>query len=122
MAFDQHLAQRITELLPSGPEMLQKQMFGGLGFMLHGNMVCGVLGADFIARVGPDAYADALQESGVRPFDLTGRAMRGWVLVSSQVLDSGPELAHWVERALSFTRTLPPKDQAAPTDLPGAQG
>jgi len=122
MAYDQHLAERITKQLSSTPHVHQKQMFGGLGFMLHGNMVCGVLGADFIARIGAEAYAAALREPGVRPFDLTGRPMRGWALVSSRVLDTESQLSRWVERTVAYARTLPPKSHAARADQPADQG
>lgn len=106
VAFDEALAQRIRELLPKATE---KRMFGGVAFLERGNMVVGVLGDDMIARVGPDATEAALREDGVRSFDFTGRPMKGWVVVSQEVLPEDEELGAWVRRCQGFVATLPPK-------------
>ena len=84
-------------------------MFGGLGFMADGNMCVGVIDDQLIARVGTDAYDAALEEPHARPFDFTGRAMRGWVFVDHPGLAADEALEAWVERALGFVGTLPPK-------------
>lgn len=106
MAYDEGLAERIAELLPTAK---QRRMFGGVAFMERGNMVVGVIGDEMIARVGPTATAAALKESGVRPFDFTGRAMSGWVVVAQEVLPEEEELAAWVKRCRTFAATLPAK-------------
>lgn len=84
-------------------------MFGGVGFLLHGNMLVAIWNDSLIVRVGADQYAAALAEPDVRPFDLTGRAMTGWVLVDADGVESDRQLLSWLERALSFVRTLPTK-------------
>lgn len=106
MAYDEGLAERIREVLPDAKE---KTMFGGVAWMDRGNLVVGVLGEDLIARVGPDDTEAALAQEGVRPFDLTGRPMKGWVLVAPEAVDEDEELALWIGRCRRFTDTLPSK-------------
>lgn len=86
-----------------------KEMFGGIGFMLQGNMACGVIDDRLIARVGLDAYESSLEEPNTRVFDTTGRPMRGWVIIDSPGLSLESALHSWVQRAIDFTMTLPPK-------------
>lgn len=109
MAYNQDLTQRIREVLGETPGLIEKQMFGGIGFMIHGNMACGVNKDDLIVRVGPDRYEDALAEAHTRVFDMTGRPMRGWVVVTSKGYEALNELKDWVDRGASFAKSLPPK-------------
>ena len=110
MAFDQGLAQRLREQLAATTSRLaEKQMFGGLAFLVDGNMCVGVMGEELIARVGLDATDAALQRPGSRLFDFSGRPMKGWVTVDPAVLDADEVLAGWVDEGLRFVRTLPPK-------------
>ena len=81
MAYDEGLAQRIRERLGAEPGVTEKRMFGGIAFLLHGNMAVGVSGDDLMVRVGPDRTDAALARPGTRLFDMTGRPMRGWILV-----------------------------------------
>ena len=83
MAYDEGLATRVREVLGDQPGLVEKQMFGGLAFLVQGNMACGVRGEDLIMRVAADAAEVASGEPGVRPFDLTGRPMKGWLLVAA---------------------------------------
>lgn len=108
MAFDQTLARRVRAGLGRRAGLAEKTMFGGIAFLLHGNMACGVLGSDLIARLGDEAAA-ALAQPGVRPFDITGRPMRGWVIVESRVLHDDAALAAWVRRCAAFAASLPKK-------------
>jgi TfoX/Sxy family transcriptional regulator of competence genes len=108
MAFDDALAERLRDHLPDATGINEKKMFGGLAFLTDGNMTVGVHGGDLIARIAPDDTDTALTEPGVRPFDITGRPMRGWILVAGEVLDD-PLLDRWVEQARAFVATLPPK-------------
>jgi TfoX/Sxy family transcriptional regulator of competence genes len=109
VAFDEGLAHRIREQLGPRPDLTERKMFGGIGFMTSGNMLVGVIGDDLICRVGPEATDDALAQPGARAFDMTGRTMSGWVLVDGAAIAEDPDLASWIERADRFVSTLPPK-------------
>lgn len=109
MAYDEDLAQRIREVMVDLTGYEEKKMFGGVGFMLQGNMACGVHKDDLIVRLGPDKYEEALEEPFVRPFDLTGRPMKGWVYISPDGVESDHDLKRWVQRGVDFALTLPPK-------------
>jgi TfoX/Sxy family transcriptional regulator of competence genes len=106
MAYDEGLAERLRDLMPKAKE---KAMFGSVGWMERGHLVAGIWKDDLIARVAPDATEAALKEPGVRPFAVTGRPMKGWVLVDAEQVAEEPQLAAWVERSRAFTRTLPAK-------------
>ena len=84
-------------------------MFGGVAFLLHGNMLVGVWNDSLIVRLGPDEGERALSEPHVRHFDVTGRPMKGWVMVEPDGIDSDAQLRDWLERAGNFVRTLPAK-------------
>jgi TfoX/Sxy family transcriptional regulator of competence genes len=109
MAFDQGLAQRVRERLAPVGGVTEKQMFGGLAFLVDGNMCVGVIGEELIARVGLDATGPALERPGSRLFDFTGRPMKGWINVAPGGLEDDDALAAWVDDALRFVHTLPPK-------------
>jgi TfoX/Sxy family transcriptional regulator of competence genes len=107
MAYDEGLAQRIRESLDVAST--EKKMFGGLAFMVDGNMCVGVVGEELLARIGPDAADSAVGRAGARPFEMGGRqASKGWVLVDQSAL-KGAKLQRWVDECLAFVRTLPPK-------------
>ena len=84
-------------------------MFGGIAFLLRGNMLVGVWNDSLIVRLGPDEGDKALREPHVVPFDVTGRPMKGWVMVEPDGLDTDTQLRDWIDRAVSFVRTLPAK-------------
>jgi len=109
MAYDQGLAQRVRELLEELPGYQEKKMFGGICFLIYGNMACGIIKDDLIVRVGPVAYAEALHQLEARPFDLTGKVMTGWVMVGPEGCEGDDELGDWVEKGANFARTLPAK-------------
>lgn len=108
MAYDEGLAERVTDLTQQLPDLSEKRMFGGWGLMWQGNLLVGVIGDDLVVRVGPDAYEDALRAGG-REFDFTGRPMKGWVMVPADAVAEEPELAAWIDRATRFVKTLPAK-------------
>jgi TfoX/Sxy family transcriptional regulator of competence genes len=108
MAYDDELAQRIRDRMTAVAAVSEKKMFGGLAFITAGNMTVGVRGDDLIARIDPEAMDDALAEPGVRPFDMTGRPMRGWILVASDGL-SDDDLERWIDQACRYAATLPPR-------------
>lgn len=84
-------------------------MFGGVGFLLDGNMLVGVWQDSLIARLGPEQADEALGQPHVREFDITGRAMKGWVMVEPEGMEDDSQLADWIERAIDFVATLPAK-------------
>ena len=109
MAYDEELAQRVRRLLAPVDNIHERKMFGGLAFMLNGNMCCGVEKDNLVVRTGPDAYDDALARPHARIFDFTGRPMRDFVYVESEGLAGEPALSDWVNTAVSFAGSLPPK-------------
>ena len=109
MPFDDTLAQRIRDALARKKNLEEKKMFGGIGFLLNGNMLVGVWKDSLIARLGPDEGDDALLEPHVKAFDITGKAMKGWVLVEPEGIDDDGQLKEWIERAMRFVETLPAK-------------
>ena len=109
MAYDEGLAQRIREALGELPGLVEKKMFGGIGFMVQGNMACGVNKDNLIVRVGPDRYEEALAKPHSGPFDMTGRPMRGWVMVASGGYESDDALREWVQKGVEFAVSLPAK-------------
>jgi TfoX/Sxy family transcriptional regulator of competence genes len=109
MAFCEALAARVRLSLARRKGVEEKKMFGGVGFLLNGNMLVGVWKDSLIVRFGPDNYEDALLEPHVREFDITGRPMKGWVLVEPEGVEDDDQLSGWVERATKFVKTLPAK-------------
>jgi hypothetical protein len=109
MAFDESLAARIRQHLARRKSVEEKKMFGGVGFLLHGNMLVGVWKDSLIARLGPNESDLALLEPHIKEFDITGRAMKGWVLVRPEGVEGDEQLCGWIDRATKFVKTLPPK-------------
>jgi len=108
MAYDELLAERVREELQADPGYSERKMFGGLCFMLHGNMCAGVVGEQLMLRLGAPAAEQALAQPHVSPMDFTGRPMKGMVYVDRDGL-KGAALTRWVDQAASFTRGLPAK-------------
>ncbi|HEX6987310.1 MAG TPA: TfoX/Sxy family protein [Planctomycetaceae bacterium] len=109
MAYSESLACRLRDVLARKRGVAEKRMFGGLVFLLDGNLLVGVWKDSLIARLGPERAAEALREPHVGVFDVTGRPMRNWVLVGPDGVDSDRQVADWVAEAERFVRTLPPK-------------
>ena len=109
MAYDEGLAQRLRELFAGRDDVRERGMFGGLAFMLSGNMCCGIIGDSLMARVGPDRYTEALAEPHAREMDFTGRPMQGLVYVAPEGFESDSGLRAWVDRCVAFVDTLPAK-------------
>ena len=108
MAFDERQAERLRACLKS-ENVVERKMMGGLALMVDGHMCCGLDDGGLMVRVGPDAYERALKAKGARPFDITGRPLRGMVRVDLDAVGDGKSLAAWVGKGLAFVRTLPPK-------------
>src|SRR6266850_6618102 len=103
MAYDEHLAERIRRRFhAANAPFEEKRMMGGLCFMVKGKMCVGVEKIRLMARIGPNAYEDALTRKGCRPMDFTGRPMRGFVFVEPEGLKSEKDLAFWMELALAY--------------------
>lgn len=109
MPFDEALAGRVRTLLARERGLSEKRMFGGVGFLLDGNLCAAVWKELLILRLGIEAADDALTQPGFREFDITGRAMKGWVMAEPAAVRDEDELKHWMERAVRFVRTLPGK-------------
>lgn len=109
MAYDEALAKRIRKVLTGRKGVTDKNMFGGLTFLLDGKMFCGIVKDDLMVRVGPDLYQGALNEPHVRPMDFAGRPSKGFIYVSPSGCRSDEALARWVKRGLDFVSTLPAK-------------
>lgn len=110
MPYDHALASRIHAIMEREfPAYVDKQMFGGIAWMVQGNLAVGTMRKDLIVRLGKEGGDAALEEEAVRPFDFTGKSMRGWVVVDASVLGSEAALRGWVLRGLEYALTLPPK-------------
>jgi len=109
MAFDEGLAERIRHVMHADPAVTDRKMFGGLCFLVNGNMCFGIVGSDLMVRVGPDAYVDALAQPHAREMDFTGRALRGTVYVEPAGVGEDDDLRAWLRQGLEFARALPPK-------------
>lgn len=109
MSYDEGLAERLHELLNERTDIVEKRMFGGIAFMLSGNMCCGVIGETLMARVGPEQYEAALRKPHVREMDFTGKAMKGFVYISPEGVASDQALRHWVGLCESLAGSLPAK-------------
>jgi TfoX/Sxy family transcriptional regulator of competence genes len=110
MAYDEDFAHRIRELLADENDVTEKAMFGGLAFLLRGNMAVGISnGGELMVRVGPEATDDALARPHTRLFDMAGRPMKGWILVAPEGVKTKRQLDAWVARGTNFAGGLPPK-------------
>ena len=109
MAFDQALADRVRAALAKRRGIKERKMFGGIAFMLNGNMCCGVLGKDLVLRVGPDGHDRALRRGHARAMDFTGKPMRGFLYVAPKGTASSAALRSWLGLGLKFAGSLPRK-------------
>ena len=109
MAYDEALAQRIRAALPGVPGIIEKKLFGGIAFLVDGNMACGMSKDNLMVRLSPDATDAALAQPNVRAFDMTGRPMKGWVLVEPAAIQRDDDLKRWGDQGVSFAQSLPRK-------------
>ena len=109
MAYDQELAERVENALQGKRQWVVKKMFGGLGFMLRGNMCLGVWQEFLIVRVGAENYESALAEPFTEEFDITGKSLTGWVMVEPEGVETDQTLKKWMDQGIAFTKTLPSK-------------
>jgi TfoX/Sxy family transcriptional regulator of competence genes len=104
MAYDERLADRIREVLVDQPVIEEKQMMGGLAFMVNNKMCVGVIKNDMMARIDPDIFGEAVEKHGCRPMDFTGKPMQGWVFISPEGIDNRKDLEYWIALALDFNK------------------
>ncbi len=109
MAYDEGLAERIRGVLDARSDVDERKMFGGIAFLVAGNMACGVMRDDLMVRMEPDSVAALESEPGVRRFDMGGRPMKGWLLVAPDATAEDGDLVRWVRRGEEFAASLPPK-------------
>jgi TfoX/Sxy family transcriptional regulator of competence genes len=109
MAFDEALADRARDVLAPRADLSERRMFGGIAFMVGGNMAVGVVGDDLMVRLDPADAERALAEPHARPMDFTGKPMKGMVFVDAAGTASDEELASWVDAGADFASSLPPK-------------
>jgi TfoX/Sxy family transcriptional regulator of competence genes len=110
VAYNENLADRIRAIVGDGTGLSERKMFGGIAFMLNGNMFCGITRDDLMVRVGPERFDEALGAPGARPMDFTGRPMKGMAFVGSEGYATDEQLRGWVEHTLEFARSLPAKE------------
>jgi TfoX/Sxy family transcriptional regulator of competence genes len=109
MAFSEKLAVRIRQQLAGKRGVTEKKMFGGVGFLLNGNMCVGVWKDSLIVRLAPEEAEAALREAHVAEFEITGRSMKGWALVGPDGVDDDDSLHVWIQRCVKFVQKLPAK-------------
>jgi TfoX/Sxy family transcriptional regulator of competence genes len=109
MPYNKDLEARIQKIVSSWKNTDSKKMFGGICHLLNGNMFCGVYKDFLILRLGEDKAGDALELPFVKPFDITGKPMKGWVMVEESGVAGKKELKIWLEKAKAFAKTLAPK-------------
>jgi len=109
MAFDEKLADRIREILGNSKSITERKMFGGICFMLNGNMIGGVLKDDLIVKIDKESHAKAVAQKHVRPFDFTGKPMVGIIFVSPDGTKTRKNLEQWIEMGTAHARALPAK-------------
>lgn len=109
MAYNQGLADDIRSRIADHPGVTENEMFGGIAFMIRGNMAVGVSGDELMVRVGKEAHDQAVAKPGARIFDLSARPMRGWVVVTRKGFATDAELDTWIEQGVAYAESLPPK-------------
>lgn len=109
MTYDEGLAIRLLGIVGDEDGLAEKKMFGGLAVLLGGNMAVGIYGDDLLVRTDPGQQDMLLAEPGTRPFDMTGRPMKGWIVVDASMCAEDDDLRRWVARGVDHARSLPPK-------------
>jgi TfoX N-terminal domain len=109
VAYSEELAERVRAALEDRPGVAERKMFGGIAWMVNGNMACGIIGEDLMVRLERDDATAALAEEHVGPMEFTGRPMRGFVLVEAVGIENEAELGRWVDAGADFAQSLPAK-------------
>lgn len=109
MAYDKDFAYQLRAMIGNRPGLTEKKMFGGVAYMINGNMAVGISGSDLIVRFGADRQAEIAQKPHTHPFDMTGRAMKGWIMVEAAGYEQEQDLRNWIELGLGYASSLPAK-------------
>ena len=109
MAYDEALAQRVRRALQGTTGVTERKMFGGIAFMVHGNMCCGIQDRELVVRTGPHAYHDALTRPHARECNFTGKPMKGLVMVAHEGISRSDSLKRWVRLGSTYAGSLPAK-------------
>jgi len=109
MAYDEGVAQRVREKMSNIVGVVERKMFGGLAFMVRGNMCCGIADSELMLRIGAEAYPDALKQTHAREMDFTGKPLKGMIYVAEAGFERDEDLNQWINLALDFVNTLPTK-------------
>jgi TfoX/Sxy family transcriptional regulator of competence genes len=110
MAYDEHLVRRVRALLEHDPGLTERKMFGGLAFLIGGNMAVAASGqGGLLVRADPTTSDDLLASPGVRPMEMRGRAMLGWLRVDDEAVRTKRQLERWVRIGAQYAASLPPK-------------
>ncbi len=109
MAYDEGMAQRIREMLAERTDTFEMRMFGGIAFLVRGNMAAGVVKEDLMVRVGPDAYDDLVALPYARPMDFTRRPLKGFIYVAPEGVETDADLRRWIEHGVAYASSLPAK-------------
>jgi TfoX/Sxy family transcriptional regulator of competence genes len=104
MAYDRRLADRIREIIVDQQQVEEKEMMGGVAFMVNDKMCVGVVKDEMMARIDPEVYDEALEKNGCRPMDFTKKPMKGWVFISPEGIDKVKDLEYWIGLALDFNQ------------------
>jgi len=109
MAYNSAIAEDVRARIGNHAGLSEREMFGGIAFMIYGNMAVGVSGEELMVRVGKDSHDEAIALPGARTFDMSARPMRGWVAVAPEGFAADDELDGWIDRGVAFAETLPRK-------------
>jgi TfoX/Sxy family transcriptional regulator of competence genes len=109
VAYNEGLATRLLGILDEEAGLAEKKMFGGVALLLDGNVALGVIGDDLLVRIDPGQQGTLMAQPGTRPFDMTGRPVKGWIVVAASMCAEDDDLRRWVSRGVAYARSLPPK-------------
>jgi TfoX/Sxy family transcriptional regulator of competence genes len=109
MAYDEVLAERVRDVIGEADGLTTRKMFGGIAYMIFGNMACGVLDEVIVLRLGNEGAREALEEPYMSPMDFTGKPMKSMVYLDESGYEDDEVMERWIEQAVGFARSLPQK-------------
>jgi hypothetical protein len=109
VGYDASLARRVRGRMGDHPALTEREMFGGLAFMIGGNMAVGIIGDELMVRVGKGAHGEAVARPGARIMEFTGRPMAGWIVVDRTGFEDHADFGRWVDQGVAYAESLPAK-------------